>query len=190
MRNIVIIYYLLINSTLFSQAEIKSYKWEEVIHSLPDTIYSVTFEKLKIKELPIDLKRFKNIKVLNLSKNNLSELPSFIQEFEKLEVIYLDKNKFTEFPSVLLNNKNLKELYLSRNEITVLPDEIDQLSELVKLDLWSTAITYFPPSIVNLKKVQFIDLRGVTYGPTFIKEITTSMNWVTFKYETPCSCVE
>ena len=87
-------------------------------------------------------------------------------------------------------NKKLKDLYLSINDITKLPDEINQLSELVKLDLWSTAITYFPPNLINLKKMKFIDLRGVTYGPTFIKEITTSMNWVTFKYETPCSCVE
>ena len=190
MKNIVIISYLILSNALFGQTEIKSYSWTELTNSNADTIYSITFEKQKLYELPIALKRFKNIKVLNLSNNNLSELPSYIEEFENLEIIYLDKNKFTEFPLVLLNNKKLKELYLSMNDITKLPDEINQLSELVKLDLWSTAITYFPPNLINLKKMKFIDLRGVTYGPTFIKEITTSMNWVTFKYETPCSCVE
>ena len=191
MRNLVfILATIFLSKTLDSQNNIKTYNWSELSDVFPDTIYSISFQKEKINSLPPALKDFKNLKQLNLSKNRLTELPDFIENFVNLEVLNLDKNQFNHFPENILKLKNLKELYLSRNNLSELPDEIDQLYQLTKLDLWSTAITYFPQSLNNLKKLITVDLRGVTYGPTFINEITTSMNWVKFEYETPCKCVE
>lgn len=191
MNKIVLIFLIpFLNSSFFSQEAIIIYNWEEAKLASPDTIYGISFEKQKIKTLPDSLRKFKNIKQLNLSKNQLSGLPDFIKDFQHLEVLNLDKNHFSSFPKEVLSLYNLKELYFSRNETYKLPDEIDRLSRLTKLDLWSSAITYFPPSLINLKHLEFVDLRGVTYGPIFIEKITTSMNWVKFEYETPCSCVE
>lgn len=191
MNKIVFIFLILFfYNTSFSQKETIIYRWEEAKSASPDTIYGISFEKQKLKTLPDTLRKFKNLKQLNLSKNKLSSLPEFMKDFHYLEVLNLDKNDFNSFPKEILSLHNLKELYFSRSDFSRLPDEIDQLTHLTRLDLWSSAITYFPPSLINLKHLEFVDLRGVTYGPTFIEAISTSMNWVKFEYETPCSCVE
>lgn len=168
----------------------KVYNWSEVLNADPDTIYGISFSKNKLDSIPYEIIRYKNLKHLNLEKNNLTTIPDFINKFEKLNVLILDKNKLQIFPNQVLSLSNLTELQLSRNEIDSIPDGINQLIHLERLDLWSCPITYFSNSLYFLKELKTLDIRGVTYGPKFIKELTESMSWTEIEYDTPCSCVE
>jgi hypothetical protein len=187
----VIIISLFLSNFITAQSHTyKVYNWSEVLNADPDTIYGISFSKNKLDSIPYEIIRYKNLKHLNLEKNKLTTIPDFISKFEELNVLILGKNKLQFFPNQVLSLSNLTELQLSRNEIDSIPDGINQLIHLERLDLWSCPITYFSNSLYLLKELKTFDIRGVTYGPTFIKELTESLNWTKIEYDTPCSCVE
>jgi len=188
---VVTIFSLLLFNFLFGQSNTyKIYNWNEVNGADPDTIYGITFSKQKLDSIPFEIIQFKNLKSLNLEKNNLKSIPEFITQLEKLNVLIVDKNKLTSFPVEVLKLSQLKKLQLSRNDIDSIPDHINKLTHLEQLDLWSCPIQYFSEDLYLLSELNVLDIRGVTYGPTFIKEITEAMNWTKIEYDPPCTCVE
>ncbi len=169
----------------------KIYQLKDLSDSLAvDSVLHISLAKEKIDSLPEILKRFQGIQTLDLSKNNLKQLPNWIKNFEDLHQINLDKNKFEEFPSKLLQLNKLDSLQLSRNKLTELPDEINALKNLRYLDLWDNQITYFPETLNELKDLKTLDIRGITYGPTFIENLESTLNWVKILFDEPCTCVE
>lgn len=69
-----------------------------------------------LNEIPIELKRCKNIRWLFLSRNNIVEIPDWIIELTNLEAIWAEKNKISKLPiKEILEHKNLKTLVLREN---------------------------------------------------------------------------
>lgn len=166
------------------------YKWNELISVNPDTIYSISFEKMKLTELPIELADFHNLKYLNLGKNKLSNLPDFISDFTLLEKLDISKNELQIFPIEICKLSNLKVLIANRNFFDKIPECIGYCTNLEFIDLWDTPVGSFPKSFLNLKKLQNLDLQGIKYGPTFQKEFQQSLSWVIIKFDPPCNCME
>lgn len=187
---VIIISLFLSNFIIAQSYTYKVYNWSDAINANPDTIYGISLSKKKLDSIPFEIIRFKNLKYLNLEKNNLTTIPHFINELIALNVLILDKNKLTSFPNEILSLNKLTELQLSRNDIDEIPDEISQLTKLERLDMWSCPITSFSDNLSLLTELKILDIRGVTYGPTFIKELTQSMSWTKIEFDTPCSCVE
>jgi Leucine-rich repeat (LRR) protein len=175
----------------FSQSDsVKVYNWSELGNADPDTIYGISFSKIKLTEVPEDLAKYRNLKILDLSKNKLTSLPQFIGDLNSLEELNLSKNDFEVFPVEICKLTNLERLIANRNPFDNLPECIEYCSKLEYMDLWETPISSFPNSIVNLKSLKEIDLQGIRYGPTFQKEIKKKIPWVTIKFDPPCDCME
>ena len=64
------------------EISIKTYRLEDVLNANSDTIYSISLSKSKLTELPEELWRFKNLKVLYLEKNRLASLPDTLDFFK------------------------------------------------------------------------------------------------------------
>lgn len=192
MSKIFAICLLLLSSWVgYSQSDsVKIYTWAELINVDPDTIYGISFSKMKLTDVPNDLAKYRNLKILDLSKNKLTALPEFIGNLNFLEELNLSKNDFASFPVELCKLTNLKRLIANRNPFDNLPECIGYCTKLEYIDLWETPINSFPQSIVNLKSLKEIDLQGVRYGPTFQKEIKKKIPWVTIKFDPPCDCME
>lgn len=192
MRIIFVIFLLFINETFcFSQADtLKVYHWTELQQANPDTIYGVSFSKMKLTELPEELIAYKNLRVLNLEKNKLTELPYFVGEFSKLEVLDVSKNDLNIFPVEICKLFSLKKLILNRNSFDQIPECIGYCSRLELIDLWDTPVMTFPSTLQNLKMLQTIDLQGVKYGPTFQRDFQKKLPGVTVKFDPPCDCME
>ena len=63
-------------SSFFSQKEtFITYNWSEVQGANPDTIFSISFAKEKLSELPVKLWKFKKLQALNLQRNRFETLP-------------------------------------------------------------------------------------------------------------------
>ncbi len=90
---------------------------------------------LGLQELPQELRRFKNLKKLNISSNELKTVPLWLKKFKKLYHLILDRNPIPKLPKnlLLLNVK-----ILSMQNITLLttfPKAVSQFEKLEELDL-------------------------------------------------------
>lgn len=99
----------------------------------PEGVENLRLTSKKLENLPEKLKEFKDLKSLNISKNNLQTL---------------DKEILTSLP-------NLKKINLSDNPISELPEWLADLN-LEKLNLNGTNIKEIPSDITNkIKKISF-----------------------------------
>lgn len=179
--------------SLFGHSQIDSvkiYHWSELKKYDPDTIYGLSFEKMKLEKVPKDLEKFKKLKYLDLSKNKLSILPEYISGFSEIEVLDISKNKLVNFPLSICSLSRLKKLIANRNLFETIPECIGYCTKLEVLDFWNTPIATFPSTIQNLKELKELDLQGIKYGPKFQKEFQEQIPWVTIKFDPPCDCMK
>lgn len=194
MKKIFALIFLLQSSLSFCQdysiPNVKIYDWEIAKNANPDTIYGISFKKLKLENLPEDLIRFTQLRVLDLSKNRLTKLPPFFSGFKNLEDLDLEKNKLIHFPIIVYQLTELKHLRLGRNLFERVPTGIDNLDKLVYLDLYDTPIHSLTESLTHLKSIQKIDFTGIRFSPSFQKKWTAKMPNVKLIFDAPCDCLE
>lgn len=80
---------------------------------------------LELSELPEEILKFSNLRVLKLTKNHLSTLPDWLSSMKNLEQIWLGSNEFTDFPSVLKEVPKLHLVDISYNQISELRNPED-----------------------------------------------------------------
>jgi hypothetical protein len=169
--------------------ELRVYEWKDVLNASPDTIYGLSFAKLKLKSLPQDLSKFIHLKRLDLKKNKLTKLPNFIANFHALETIDLDKNDLIYFPVVFCRMPQLKNILIGNNSFEILPNCISGIKSLEYLDLYDTPITRLPDSFELLKNLQKVDLSGIKFSPEFQGLWLQKMPQVTWEFDPPCACM-
>lgn len=125
----------------------------------PDTLTSLWLGKSGIKQLPAELKRFKNLKELNLDYNNLSGADlSELAKFEQLELLNLKNCNLRKIPSVVYKLKNLKDLTITLNDLTSLPDSLFEMKNLRSLSIEGKNLKDLPDAIARLQKLEELDL--------------------------------
>lgn len=166
------------------------YSWEEAKNANPDTIFGISFSKLKLIKLPDELRLFKRLKVLDLSKNKLVKLPDFIDEFPFLEDLSLEKNKLVYFPVRVCKDTSLRFLRLGKNLFETLPNSIELLTKLEYLDLYDTPVGSFPETLVKLTGLKEIDLTGIRFSASFQESWIKKLPNTNFIFDSPCDCFD
>jgi len=194
MKKIFALIFLLSLSPLFGQkhsvADVIVYDWEVVKNAQPDTVFGVSFQKMKLIKLPAELKKFKNLRVLDLSNNKLVSIPNYIGELLFLEDLNLTKNQLEYYPLALCRNNSLRFLRLGRNPFENFPECIESLQNLEYLDMYDTPIATLPESIVRLKKLKEVDLSGIRFSKNFQESWTKKMSHMKMIFDSPCDCFE
>ena len=188
-----LIFLLNINLSFSQEFKVKDvivYDWEVAQQANPDTIFGISFKKNKLTVLPEELKKFTQLKVLDLSKNKLEKLPSFFSSFKHLEDLNVEKNKLKHFPILVYQLTELRFLRLGVNPFKRIPTGIDNLSKLEYLDLYDCPIISLPESMGNLKSIQKIDFTGIRFSPTFQETWLKKMPNVELIFDAPCDCLE
>ena len=188
----VLIFLTVVSRTVCGQEnfDFHVYNWEEVQTANPDTIFGISFEKLKLESIPPELARFKQLKSLDFQKNKLKEIPDFITEFPHLEKLNLEKNLLEYFPIQICRMKNLTHLMLSRNYFESVPECIGMDTSLVYMDFYDTPIRKLPQSLENLKNLKEIDFSGIKFSPSFQKSWIARLPNVKVIFDAPCDCME
>ena len=177
-------------SFALGQEEIKIYDWEVAKMASPDTIYGISFAKLKLLELPEELEKFKNIQVLDLQNNKLTYLPDFLGDFNYLKELNASRNKLELFPLQVCRMVSLERLILNRNDFENLPECIEFARELKYVDLYDTPIQGLPESITRLNHLEKIDFSGIRFSPSFQKKWIGLLPNVELIFDAPCDCME
>lgn len=116
------------------------YSMEEALAD-SDHVYKLSLSGQKMKKLPPEIGKLKNLQWLNLSENRLKSLPPEIGQLEKLEFLSVFDNKLKVIPLEISNLGNLKAFYLGKNHLTEMPVWIGGLRKLVRMDLSANRFT-------------------------------------------------
>ena len=188
-----IIFLLSFNLNLCAQLESRidvTYDWETVKNADPDTVFAITFAKQKLRELPVELSRFKKLRILNIEKNKIVSLPDFIADFDQLQELNVGKNKLETFPIQLCRMSSIKILILNRNNFESIPACISVLKELTYLDLYDCPIRKIPDSLESLNELEEIDLSGIRFSEDFQEYWKKKIPNVKWEFDAPCDCMD
>jgi Leucine-rich repeat (LRR) protein len=178
---------------LLSQTELDTVR---TYHSLasalkhPDSVFRLDLSHRKLREVPEDIRKLKNLNALDLGRNKLKELPGWMNELQYMQEFSAGKNKFTAIPNAVCQWKHLKRLDMHQNQIEGLPKCIGGLKELFSLDLWSNDLSDFPDEISAMRSLRFLDLRAIAFKQDEIDRISSLLPSVKIFFSQPCNCGE
>lgn len=168
---------------------LKIYTWEDAQKADPLKVYGIKFNKLKLENVPEDLQKYTNLRVLDLSKNKLSTLPNFINTFAQLKEINLYKNKFINFPVELCGAKSLEKITISSNYFASIPSCFTNLQHLKYIDLSDNPISDFPAVFDEMKNVKRIEINGILFNAKTQEMWNRRLPWIKIGFDAPCNCL-
>ena len=113
---------------------------------------------LFLKEFPMELLNFKEMKVLDLFDTKLISIPPEIGELINIKILFLSHNKLTSIPPEIGQLVNIEVLDFSYNKLTSILPELRQLINLQRLYLYGNQLTSFPKELGQLVNLKGLDL--------------------------------
>lgn len=166
------------------------YRSLETAMKYPDRVFRLHLTKQKLKEVPPEVFKFKNLRELVLDKNKLTAIPNEIVLLQNLETLQCSHNEIDSITPSMLKLKKLKKLDLSDNIIGSVPENIDHLEELEFLILWDNPIYYYPNSLGDMKKLQVLDILNNQLNYSTRDRLLGSLPNAKVIFSPPCNCVE
>jgi Leucine-rich repeat (LRR) protein len=139
---------------LLNTAQLDNQKWYYDLDSAlanPDKVYKLSLIDQKIKVLPEDFGKLKNLQILNLSNCKLKRLPLEIKECKNLQMISLYGNKLKYLPAEMRELKQLEILYLGKNKLFEVPQWFGTMTKIRRLDISRNRLT--PADVANAKRM-------------------------------------
>lgn len=127
------------------------------IFDLADCLEILDLSHNQLSELPNDLDRLVNMRILFLSSNNFQRIPAVLAACPKLEMISFKSNDLTQVDENVLP-VDTRWLILTDNHIASLPDSMGQLHRLQKLALAGNRLTQLPDSMSNCRNLELVRL--------------------------------
>ena len=134
----------------------------------------------KLIELPIEVTKLINLRILYLKNNHLTDLPKEFSLLKNLQILDLSDNSFQEVPQEIGYLNRLQTLYLQANKIISLSKEFAQLNHLEYLNLEENSLSEIPPEVLELKKLQYLDIgtNQLTAIPQLISQLKELRNLI------------
>ncbi|XP_019614111.1 PREDICTED: malignant fibrous histiocytoma-amplified sequence 1 homolog [Branchiostoma belcheri] len=126
------------------------------------TLLTLDLFRQNLRQLPDELYGLKELEALILGSNAHIELPNELTKLTNLKVLSLANCNLATVPAAVMKLPQLKMLILSRNEKITLPDEMSGLTNLTALDLAGCKLDTLPPVVLQLPNLQELNLTGNT----------------------------
>lgn len=188
--------FLYVTQSLFAQTllDSASLSQQKVYTSLtvalqnPDSVFILDLSKKKLKEVPQDVFKLKNLQVLNLSRNSIKELPAEISLLTNLQKLSLSNNKLKQLPASIGDLINLVYLGLNRNLIEALPKEMGKLKNLEVLEMWDNELDVVPDELKGMYSLRVWELRGILFTDADQHRIHLLLPEARIFFSPSCNC--
>lgn len=128
-----------IETSVYMEREILTYLNFSRTLFLPRKKFTCNFDHIKkisicgkkIKTLPVEISKMKNLIYIDLSSNQLSEYPKFLLPLENLKVVRLIGNKITKLDEEIISRNRML------NRLDVWENPIREISPVFKNVVWS-----------------------------------------------------
>ncbi len=143
----------------FDAESMKAYNLETALRQ-PEQITALYIHNRGLREVPVAIQHFRNLRVLVLSANQLTELPSFLRDFPALEHLDISQNQIIAWPEILSHLPSLRQLHLSGNPIARFWQKMPAWPNLEVLHLDEMQLKQYPESIAECPKLRRLSLRA------------------------------
>lgn len=127
----------------------------EEVYTLADTLEVLDLSGNELEELPADLARLRQLKVIFCSNNRFTRLPEALGRCESLEMVGFKANLIADVPAASLPPQ-LRWLTLTDNRIATLPDELGRRPRLQKLMLAGNRLRALPASLAACERLELL----------------------------------
>jgi hypothetical protein len=141
-----------------------------------EAILEIDLTDSDLKYVPEDIRGYRELRVLRLSKNNVMALPAWIAEFQALEVLAVERCGLTTLPKALGLHPRLRELDISYNEIDELPLMNGAFPALEKLRIGEGRRNVHVQFLANLDLAAFPKLRVLYQDFSNLPELAFAAN--------------
>lgn len=126
---------------------------------LPDREGNIDLSDKELFEIPEEVFKDDDLKIIDIANNNLSEFPYELLAMPNLEVIYLQGNKIWEvdFSRSPVKNSSVKKIFLSLNNLKTI-ENIAGLPNLESIDLSTNRFSFIPN--LNGSSLKALNLSG------------------------------
>lgn len=140
------------------QAAYKQARRRIINNALRRQQHSLDLSHYGLTELPPEIGRLNDLRVLNVSDNQLTSIPTEIGDMKSLVRLNLSSNKLAALPSEIGKLTELNNLNLSRNKLRSLPKTIGDLISLQYLRADGNSLRELPNEIGALHKLRILSL--------------------------------
>ncbi len=112
----------------------------------------------QLTQLPVDIGKMVNLRVLNVSGTKIRTIPNSISNCKYLSEIIANASRITTIPDSIGELGFLRKLNFGYNAIDSIPSSLGQLVGLEELNLGSNHISQLPDSFAGLKHLTFCDV--------------------------------
>jgi len=121
----------------------------------------------------------KELRVVNLHRNQLDTLPDSFAQLKSLQELIISANKFENFPEVITKLTKLKIINAEQNRLSALPESFSKLTALEDLNLSTNKFEEFPETILSLSKLKTLNmernsLNGLPKSFCKLKQLTSA----------------
>jgi Leucine-rich repeat (LRR) protein len=175
----------------FSQVPDSTFIYTNLEEALkePEKVYHLDLSKNKLKNFPMDILKFTNLRTLKLYKNKIDSIPNEISQLKNLRELNVGMNNLTKFNKAICELTNLEKLVLNQNEIEEIPVEIKNLKKLIHLDMWDNNLFVVPDEISELKEtLKIFDLQNIQFNTEEQKRINGLLPKTKVTMPPSCNC--
>lgn len=150
------------------------------LYKYTDTLEILDLSGNFLSELPMDMHRFKKLKIAFFSRNNFTVFPKQLADCPALTMIGFKSNQLVEFPENALP-LNIQWLILTDNRLEKLPRSIGQCKQLQKFVLAGNRIKELPDEIADCKALELIRISAnqLSIIPTWLYQLPR-LTWLAF----------
>lgn len=129
----------------------------------PESVYKLNLRRKRIKSIPPEIGKLKNLEVLIISGSTIKSLPKEIENCKKLKSIIANSSQLEELPSSLENLKNLRTLKAGYCNLKSIPKEIGNIKSLWELSIGHNKIKKLPNELAELKNLTWLDISNNSF---------------------------
>ena len=135
-------------------------EWPPELLILP-SVRNIRAHKNNLKIIPDLSKTFRQLEMLNLSRNKIIELNQIqFSHFIVLKTIDISRNDIERLPIEITKVVLLSTLYVQQNKLKELPDGMNEMLNLRYLDVSDNCLEYVGDKLETIPRLETLNLSG------------------------------
>ena len=161
------------------------------IFDLADTLETLDLSDNALSNLPSDLYRLKNLRILFCSSNQFTHLPEVLGECDNLSMIGFKANKISHIPESAIPSKTLRWFIVTDNALQILPSRLGDCTRLQKLMLAGNQLSKLPESMACCQALELLRISANQFQslPDFLFDLP-KLTWFAYAGNPFCNEIE
>lgn len=151
------------------------------LYTLADTLEILDLTGNQLSNLPDDLTRFKQLRILFCSSNQFKHLPEVLGECHQLSMIGFKANQINHIAEHAIPTRHLRWFIITDNQLERLPDSLGDCAKLQKLMLAGNRLSSLPERLQWCRSLELLRIAANRFEalPTWLFDLP-KLAWLAY----------